>query len=69
MEFLERCAAWLQARYQHRTPVGMTGGTALAMVYHKARSTGDLDIETAQRLNVEDAIVHREILRLTQGQA
>ena len=40
MEFLERVAAWLQTKYRRRTPVIMTGGTALAMAYHQARGTG-----------------------------
>ena len=56
MEFLERVAAWLQTKYRRRTPVIITGGTALAMAYHRARGTGDLDIDTTERLNVEEAI-------------
>lgn len=56
MRFLERAAAWLQKRHRHITPVIMTGGTALSMSYHRARGTGDLDIDTAQRLDVEESI-------------
>ena len=54
--FLEEVAAWLQGRFERRATVVVTGGGGIMLAQDENRPTGDLDIDTTMKINIEEEV-------------